>query len=779
MSVASASDIPHTDASASELRELLEEYVRDNWTGRGKTENAAKMAAVFAVGMFATALGAFAVLVPITYGIGGFVLHSKHKWSFFQPGVGGARFVALNGLGWALYAISLVMSGLNFALHDTILSFMAFAVGMLSYGLVVSSLLVYQNKDAMPTTRRAQVTTPSDEAIKRIAQDDRTFTEDFELSALMHSGEGPSDLWWLFVAMNTVLAGVGAWVGLLGDFHAKGSILKIGSIITVLWTVAASAAITHAIGGQWKHINTGYIAFQPGKGGPKYVALQALGWMLFSIGELLGLLVFFSESSKLTGGKGFLPGALPLSTLSGLLGLVSQVIIAGSLFFYIGDPSDASKPQPASVSAVIKFLRATQFLGLNIIFSGGSSYETARKVTLKPNDYEAWKHGEEKFLRLCSEAKAECTGEQYLIIGVGFVGKRLVQRLLQRGETKIRLFDIVPTNPFPGDSRIEYVRGDVTKYDQVLAACQGVQCVYSTFAIIRFMDRLEHQAALSYRINVGGTENVLKACAEANVDRIIVTSSSHATTDEHSLPRHNRNESAPYVTKETAHNHYGWTKAIADIMCVKAANTPRADGQPIKIAIVRPCSGVFGGDDRISFEKAMDLTIFPGVAAKMTMDWIYVENVVLGHLLVEAALKHDGKVFGKSVNGEAFNVSNNEAVKNEDMWFSVMRIMRECCEPSKVKSNLELVYVPEAPLWGLAYLSELNQKIFKGKVSLGRDLDTMTPGMMATACMDYSYNSDKAKEYLGYEAAYSLDEAIQKSLYDYWENHYGGEKKVQ
>ena len=34
--------------------------------------------------------------------------------------------------------------------------------------------------------------------------------------------------------------------------------------------------------------------------------------------------------------------------------------------------------------------------------------------------------------------------------------------------------------------------------------------------------------------------------------------------------------------------------------------------------------------------------------------------------------------------------------------------------------------------------------------------------------MHYSYNSDKAERVLGYRPAYTLDEAIQKSLYDYW-----------
>jgi len=115
-------------------------------------------------------------------------------------------------------------------------------------------------------------------------------------------------------------------------------------------------------------------------------------------------------------------------------------------------------------------------------------------------------------------------------------------------------------------------------------------------------------------------------------------------------------------------------------------------------------------------------------------------------------------VFGAKVAGEAFNVSNNEPVLNEDFWFSVIKVMRQVCDPARIKSHLDFVYIPEAPLWLMSYVSELNQKIFKGKVSLGHDIDMMSPGMMTTATMAYTYNSKKAMRCLGYDAAYGLDE---------------------
>jgi len=82
-----------------------------------------------------------------------------------------------------------------------------------------------------------------------------------------------------------------------------------------------------------------------------------------------------------------------------------------------------------------------------------------------------------------------------------------------------------------------------------------------------------------------------------------------------------------------------------------------------------------------------------------------------------------GAVFGKDPAGEAFCVSNEEPVKNEDFWWTVEKIIAEACDPARVKSKLSFVYVPEGPLWMVGYASELCQKVWKGRVSLGKDID--------------------------------------------------------
>ena len=101
-----------------------------------------------------------------------------------------------------------------------------------------------------------------------------------------------------------------------------------------------------------------------------------------------------------------------------------------------------------------------------------------------------------------------------------------------------------------------------------------------------------------------------------------------------------------------------------------------------------------------------------------------------------------------------------------EFFYSVHKVMRGTF-PQPL-SELHYVFLPMTPLWILAYISEWNQLLFKGRVSLGKNLDMLTPPALMTASMNYSYGSDKAQRDLGYAPVYTLDEGIQKSIVDFW-----------
>eukprot|EP00659_Diplonema_papillatum_P016645 gene16645-25533_t len=202
-------------------------------------------------------------------------------------------------------------------------------------------------------------------------------------------------------------------------------------------------------------------------------------------------------------------------------------------------------------------------------------------------------------------ASADCprTGARYLVVGVGFLGTRLVRKLLARGEARVRCFDCAAVNPFEGDPRVEYIQGDVTDYGPLEEACAGVHTVYSTFAIIRYWERLEFQRPLNFNVNVGGTRNVIRACRACHVTNLIQTSTSHvvASTDvatSAGLHMTVLDEDAPLVNAGNAITHYGWSKAIAE------REVRAADGVGgLRTVSVRPCSGVIGYGDKQVVER--------------------------------------------------------------------------------------------------------------------------------------------------------------------------------
>ena len=122
------------------------------------------------------------------------------------------------------------------------------------------------------------------------------------------------------------------------------------------------------------------------------------------------------------------------------------------------------------------------------------------------------------------------TGDAYLILGAGALGKRILRALILRGERRLRIADISQEMLDSIEAKdaqfVEKVKVDVRQKDELAQACSGMDCVFSTFAIIRYYERWDSQMAISYSVNVDGVSNTIQACIEAKVSRLIHTSSS-------------------------------------------------------------------------------------------------------------------------------------------------------------------------------------------------------------------------------------------------------------
>ncbi len=109
--------------------------------------------------------------------------------------------------------------------------------------------------------------------------------------------------------------------------------------------------------------------------------------------------------------------------------------------------------------------------------------------------------------------------------GTGLVGRRLVEMLAERGAKTVVSFDVAP-KPADASERINgcqiiYVKGDITKYEQVLEAFKDCGCIWHIAALVGPY----HDFKKYYEVNYKGTLNIINACKELGIQKVVMSSS--------------------------------------------------------------------------------------------------------------------------------------------------------------------------------------------------------------------------------------------------------------
>ena len=112
--------------------------------------------------------------------------------------------------------------------------------------------------------------------------------------------------------------------------------------------------------------------------------------------------------------------------------------------------------------------------------------------------------------------------------GAGSVGRMLVEKLVADGQP-VRIFDL-PFMDFDGlEDRdgIDIVKGDITDAAQVADALKGVNSVVHLAALLP--PNSERDRDRTFGVNVGGTENIIKAMEAGAQDATLIFTSSIST----------------------------------------------------------------------------------------------------------------------------------------------------------------------------------------------------------------------------------------------------------
>ncbi len=146
--------------------------------------------------------------------------------------------------------------------------------------------------------------------------------------------------------------------------------------------------------------------------------------------------------------------------------------------------------------------------------------------------------------------------------GAGFIGSSLVRALLGRGAERVTVID----NFFSGRERnldevrdrVELHRADIRRYEEIAPLFRGAGVVFH-LAAIPSVPRSISEPVPSHQVNIDGTFNVLRACAEAGVGRVVYAASSSAYGGSDVLPKVETmppDPKSPYAVQKLAGEYY-------------------------------------------------------------------------------------------------------------------------------------------------------------------------------------------------------------------------------
>src|SRR4051812_2067434 len=131
--------------------------------------------------------------------------------------------------------------------------------------------------------------------------------------------------------------------------------------------------------------------------------------------------------------------------------------------------------------------------------------------------------------------------KKYVVTGgAGFIGSALVRGLLRQGAEKVVVIDNLlcgrEENLAEVASSIDLARADVRCYDQIAPIVRGADVVFHE-AAIPSVPRSIADPVPSHEVNIDGTFQVLRACADGGVKRVLYAASSSAYGNTPTLPK--------------------------------------------------------------------------------------------------------------------------------------------------------------------------------------------------------------------------------------------------
>ena len=320
--------------------------------------------------------------------------------------------------------------------------------------------------------------------------------------------------------------------------------------------------------------------------------------------------------------------------------------------------------------------------------------------------------------------------------GNGFLGRYIVEKLLAGGWEVIS----ISRRPSPELEAIgaKTVTASVTDKPALVKAMAGVDVVFHVAGHVSMGGPWNRFC----QTNILGTRNVIEACRENHVPKLVYTSSPSVVFDgaNHGV----QDESAPYPARFLA--YYPKSKAMAEKEVLEANGVGG-----LSTCALRPHL-IWGPRDTNLIPRLIDRArkgrvMIVGDGRNMVSN-VYVENAADAHLLAAERLHP-----GSPVAGSAYFIAQAAPVR---LWDWVNEIL-EGLGMARVERRMPL---------GLAYTIGAAMELVYAILRLESE-PMMTRFLALQFAMDHQFSIEKARKDLGYEPAISHQEGMKRLIADF------------
>ena len=331
--------------------------------------------------------------------------------------------------------------------------------------------------------------------------------------------------------------------------------------------------------------------------------------------------------------------------------------------------------------------------------------------------------------------------------GSGFVGARIISDFL--ADPRWTSVSVVSRNPKKQFSNANYHSADITDEKAVRALLAQVRPRV-----------IVHAAAPQYtaspkeleRVVLRGTDIMLRCATDENsVEAFVYTSSDNVIANK-SVQKLTEDKAKLWDSMSKPFMPYGKYKALADDLVLKS------NGNLLKTCVLRIC-GTYGEGDRegvaygflkqlkdkqhnVQFGNNKDL-----------FDFNYVGNVSYAHCLAaETLLVAPNDKFKTKVDGEAFFITDDNPIR---LWDFAHQVWAEAGDKSP-RDKVKVV-----PWWVMILMASVTEWVCW---IIGKKDPPMRKMDFVYLQQGFVLDITKAKERLGYQAPFSQDEAIRRTV---------------